>query len=87
MIVTSQNRLALLGTIYWGIRNLTHKFHKGTTMVNLIMIHHYIVNLMNVNHLFQSAYKLSVIRQPNSIHKNRFLILNKIAVITASVKS
>ena len=82
MIVPTQNSLTLLGAIDGRSGNFTQQLGQRPTVIHFIMLHHNIINLLEVDFTFQPCHKLLVKRLPNGIEQRHLLIAHKICVVT-----
>ena len=73
-------------TIDGHIRYLTHQFGQRTAMVYLVVVHHDIVYLLQVNLLFQTTHELFVVWLPNGVNQSHLLVANEIGIITGTAK-
>ena len=87
MIVATDDGFTLGGAIDGRVRNLAHQVNEGTTVVDLVVAHDDVVNVLEVNLLFQVLDKLTAIRKPCRVDQRILLISNQVGVVTRAAVS
>ena len=64
VIVAADDGFALSSAIDRRVRDLAHEVNESTAVVNLVVAHHDIVNLVEVDFLLEIGNKLAAVGQP-----------------------
>ena len=82
VVVAANDGLALGGTVDGRVGNLTHQVNEGTAVVDLVVAHHDIVNLVEVDFLLEVLDKLTAVGEPRCVNQHIFLVTNQVGVVT-----
>ena len=64
VVVTADDGLALGSAVDRCVGDFTHQINKSATVVNLVVAHHDIVNIVEVNLFLEIIDELTAVRQP-----------------------
>ena len=74
MVETLYNIFTFLGAVNRCLRYLAHQGWQGSAMVIFVVVHDNVVNIVEVNNLFQPTDELLIIRSPHGINKGSLLV-------------
>ena len=81
MVMAPDDALALFCAVDGHIGNFFHEGRQGAAMIDFIMVHDHVIDLLQVNGFFQMIYVFFIIGFPAGIDQGSLLILHQIGVI------
>ena len=87
VIVTAQDGLTFLRAVDGRARNLAKQFRQCAAMVYLVVVHHDVVDVLQVDDLFEPLDKFAVVRAPHRVDEHILFVLNQIGIVAGAMKS
>ena len=83
--LTDQGLHGVCGTVDWQVGAFGHQERKGSTVVNLTVVHNDEIELVEVNRLLKIPHKFFVVGGPDGVNQDSLLFFDQICVLTRTV--